>query len=236
MVKNKKVLAVVPARGGSKGIPLKNIAMFHSRPLIEWTASFIQGLNFVDRSVVSTDHPEIARVSERAGLPSPFIRPVDLSGDSVSDADVLIHALFKMEEIDDCIYDVILMLQPTSPFRKATEVRRMIDKLVEEGLDSVVTVSETPLSFHPLKQLVVLDGHLEFFDERGKGVVARQQLTPVYHRNGVAYAMTRSCLVDQNAVIGANGTAHIVRYNVVNIDSYQDLNDGERLPRPDTLE
>ena len=232
MIGGRSVLAVVPARGGSKGIPQKNITLFHGRPLIEWTAEFIHKLRFLDRSVVSTDSKEIATVARRSGLASPFLRPEHLSGDRISDYDVLLHALEAVEKIDQIRFDIVVMLQPTSPFRQVADVTKVVEKLVTLGLDSVVTVSKTPLSFHPLKQFVLNDGKLEYFDRAGASVIARQDLNPTYFRNGVAYAVTRECLIKQEKVIGENSGLYLIQHEFINIDSVEDIEKGESMAAP----
>ena len=230
MLNDREILAVIPARGGSKGIPLKNIRQFKGRPLIEWTAEFAINFPWIDKSVVSTDHAEIAAIAERAGLTCPFVRPDFLAGDRVSDYDVLIHALSEMERIDQCRYDVVLMLQPTSPFRATADVKKVLMKLIDGNFDSVVTVSETPLSFHPLKQFVIEKDRLQYFDEKGRSIIARQDLSPTYFRNGVAYAVTRDCLTTQETVIGKKTAAHVITKHFINIDSEADFEKGESMP------
>jgi len=197
MVESKRILAVVPARGGSKGVPLKNIRPVGGIPLIAHTARTISECPFIDRAVVSTDGEAIARIAEESGLAAPFRRPESLSGDRIADWDVLVHALVEMERIDACVYDVVMMLQPTSPLRKPSQLIKVLETLILERYDSVWTVSETDVKFHPLKQLVITDGRLDYFDPRGRDIIARQQLGKAYHRNGLAYAMTRACLLNE---------------------------------------
>ena len=223
MKSGKRILAVVPARGGSKGIKLKNLSQVNGKSLIEWVADCIRGLDFIDKCVVSTDHEGIVTESRRVGIDVPFIRPEHLSGDRVADVDVLIHALYQMEDQNRCIYDVILMLQPTSPMRKHSHLIDVLDKLIGENFDSVLTVSRTDLWAHPLKQLLLDNGRISYYAEEGKNVVARQQLKPTYHRNGIAYAISRKCLTDQKTTIGENCGAVIIDEEVVNIDSLDDL-------------
>lgn len=230
MLNERKILAVIPARGGSKGVPLKNIRQFKGRPLIEWTAEFVVNFPWIDKSVVSTDNPQITAISQRAGLSCPFVRPDYLAGDRVSDYEVLIHALLEMERIDQCRYDVVLMLQPTSPFRATADIKKVLSKLIDGNLDSVVTVSETPLSFHPLKQFVIEKDRLQYFDEKGRSIIARQDLSLTYFRNGVAYAVTRDCLINQETVIGKNSAAHVITQHFINIDSEADFEKGESMP------
>ncbi len=223
MYREKRILAVIPARGGSKGIPLKNIHMLAGRPLIAFTAEVVRDLPEVDRAVVSTDHDDIARVAERYGLDAPFRRPDDLSGDRVADWDVLEHALRTMEEKDSCVYDVLLMIQPTCPLRTSEHVRQALRMLVDGGYDAVWTLSSTDSKAHPLKQLV-LDGELlDYYDHQGAAIIARQQLMPVYHRNGAAYAITRQCLLEQKTIKGGRCSGLVIDEPLANIDTVQDI-------------
>jgi CMP-N-acetylneuraminic acid synthetase len=177
----------------------------------------------IDRAVVSTDHEEIAAVAEAAGLAAPFRRPEDLSGDRIGDTDVLRHALEEMEQRDGTTYDIVVMLQPTSPLRRPEHVAATIEKLVREDWDAVWTVSETDSKAHPLKQLTMNDGALGYYDPAGAQIVARQQLTPLYHRNGVAYAMTRECLIEQNSIGGQRTGALLLPGHFVSIDTEFDI-------------
>ena len=199
MFKDRTVLVVVPARGGSKGVKLKNIYPLAGKPLIAYTAELVKKLVFVDRAIVSTDHPEIASVARKYDLDVPFMRPPEISGDKIGDYEVLKHALTEIEKIDDHTYDVLVMLQPTCPLRQPEHVVATVEKLVLEGWDSVWTVTPTDLKFHPLKALTVdAAGGMEFFDPRGAAIIARQQLAPVYHRNGASYAIHRHTIIEQH--------------------------------------
>ena len=232
MLSGRRVLAVVPARGGSKGIPLKNLQPLLGQPLVALAGAVVREAGFFDRAVVSTDHPEIARVAEAAGLSAPFVRPPELSGDLVGDLDVLAHALAEVERGDGVSYDVVVMLQPTSPLRTAAHVAAVVHKLVDEGWDAVWTVSPTDIKYHPLKTLsIAADGTLALFDGRGASVVARQQLSPVYHRNGAAYAFTRGCLLDRRVTLPPRAGAVVVVEPMVSIDTAEDLQRAESLLR-----
>jgi CMP-N-acetylneuraminic acid synthetase len=224
MFADRRVLAVVPARGGSQGIKLKNLRPVGGVPLVALVGGVVRQLECVDRAVVSTDHPEIARVAREAGLDAPFLRPESLSGPLVSDLEVLSHALAELERIDGTRYDLVLMLQPTSPGRRPEHVLQALRTLVEGGYDAVWTVSPTDSKAHPLKQLVIGDGgRLDFYDPAGARVVARQQLTPVFHRNGVAYVLTRECLLEQKALLGKKTGALVLEGEFANVDTEFDL-------------
>lgn len=223
MYRDRRILAVVPARGGSKGIPLKNLRLVRGVPLVARVGKVIAETPIIDRAVVSTDHDEIAAVAEAAGLAAPFRRPEDISGDRVADWPVLRHALLECERIDGVTYDIVVMLQPTSPLRRPEHIVATVEKLVRGGWDSVWTISETDSKAHPLKQLVLDDDGMRLYDPRGAHIIARQQLAPVYHRNGIAYAMTRSCLVDGNAIEGPRTSAVVLAGNFVSIDTEFDI-------------
>jgi CMP-N,N'-diacetyllegionaminic acid synthase len=223
VINGKSVLAVVPARGGSKGLPGKNLRRVGGKSLVALAGEVAAEVSMIDRRIVSTDSEEIAEEARKADLDVPFMRPLHLSGCSVADWPVLTHALAAIEQIDRKTYDIIVMLQPTSPLRTAADVFRTIRMLVDGQWDAVWTVSQTDSKAHPLKQLTVQDGVLDYWEQRGSQIVARQQLEPVYHRNGVAYAITRNCLVAQGTLKGARTGAYIVPGEHVSIDTEWDL-------------
>jgi CMP-N-acetylneuraminic acid synthetase len=223
MIEGKSVLAVVPARGGSKGIRLKNLREVAGRSLVARVGDVIAEVPEIDRAVVSTDHREIAEAAEASGVAAPFMRPEGLSGDFIGDIDVLTHALEASEALDRTRYDIVVMLQPTSPLRTPAQVSATIKMLVSGGWDSVWTVSPTDSKAHPLKQLKVADGVLALYDPAGSGVIARQQMGALYHRNGVAYAMTRACILEQRTIKGEKSGALVLEGHHVSIDTEWDI-------------
>ena len=219
-----RVLVVVPARGGSKGVKLKNLRRIGGVSLVALAGRVAAGLDFADRAIVSTDHTGIADEARAHGLEVPFLRPPDISGSIVSDWQVLSHAHEEMERLDQTTYDIIIMLQPTSPGRTPDHVRQCIAHLVSGGFDAVWTVSETDSKAHPLKQLTISgSGSLDYYDPAGAAIIARQQLKPVYHRNGIAYAITRQCLIEQKSIMGKKPGAVIIAGPLANIDTEFDL-------------
>jgi CMP-N-acetylneuraminic acid synthetase len=233
MLAGMRVLVVVPARGGSKGIPLKNIYPVCGRPLIAYTADVVKALPWVDMAICSTDHPEIMKIAHQEGLRVPFRRPDDLGGDFISDLQVLTHVLHS---VDEGAYDVVVMLQPTCPLRKPRHVTWAVHRLIAGGYDSVWTVSRTPMKYHPLKQLwVTTTGQLGYWDRiEGPRIIARQQLDEygVHYRNGAAYAFTRECLLDQKTIMGKNAGAVLIQDDpLVNIDTLEDIAEVERIMR-----
>lgn len=223
MIGGKRILAVVPARGGSKGLPLKNLRPVRGVPLVTLAGQCARAVPEIDRAVVSTDHVGIAEAARLGGLDAPFMRPEHLSGDIIGDIDVLTHALKEMERLDGVTYDIVVMLQPTSPLRRPEHVRQAIRMLVADDLDSVWTLSLTDSKAHPLKQLTVQDGLMDYYDEAGGAIIARQQLEPIYHRNGVAYAITRDYLLRGKTIKGPRTGALVLDGHFVSIDTEWDI-------------
>lgn len=223
MLRGKTLLAVVPARGGSKGIRLKNLHPLLGIPLVAYVGAMVKEAGYFDKAIVSTDHFWIAEIAHLAELRVPFRRPESLSGDLIGDYEVLAHALTEMESLDRMQYDVVVMLQPTCPLRKVAHITNTIAKLIDEEWDAVWTVSRTDLKYHPLKQLMLdKDGAMGYYDPRGSKIIARQQLTPIYHRNGAAYAFTRECLLEQKTTKGARTGAVIIEDTMISIDTLSD--------------
>lgn len=232
MLRGRSILTVVPARGGSKGVKLKNIHPLLGIPLIAHTGNLIHELGYVDKAIVSTDHPAIAEAARESGLEAPFMRPEELSGDCVSDYQVLYHAVTEIERLEGVRYDVVVMLQPTSPLRKPAHVTDTVMKLIEEGWDAVWTVSQTNLKYHPMKQFKLGgSGTVEYYDPRGESIIARQQLEPIFHRNGAAYAYTRECLLEQRTVKGKRTAGFIVEEPMISIDTLDEFQQIEKIMR-----
>ena len=122
------------------------------------------------------------------------------------------------------------MLQPTSPLRTAEIVKNSIKELINKGLDSVWTISKTDLKFHPLKQLKLdSNNNLSYFNKIGSKIIARQELTTLYHRNGAAYSMTRKCLMEQNTLMGRNAGSILLDVPMISIDTLEDLKLAEKI-------
>tara|TARA_Y100000816_G_C26108366_1_gene590152 strand:- start:8334 stop:9035 length:702 start_codon:yes stop_codon:yes gene_type:complete len=227
----KKILAVVPARGGSKGIRLKNLKKINGKSLIQIVSEVILKSKIFTNAVVSTDNNLIRKEALKFGLDVPFIRPKSLSGDLISDVEVLRHALKKSESFYKVHYDYIMMLQPTSPLRTKKDLLKLASMMNKKKYDAIWTISETDLKFHPLKQLKINDGLLNYWDSKGKNIIARQQLNPVYHRNGVGYIISRECLVKKNSIKGNKTGFLLVKTPQISIDTLEDLKKAEMIKK-----
>jgi CMP-N,N'-diacetyllegionaminic acid synthase len=178
-----EVVALIPARGGSKGIPRKNLALVAGKPLLHWTLEAARGASSVTRIVVSTDDDEIAAEAERSGA-EVLRRPAELGADETPMADVVAHALREMGDVD-----VLVLLQPTSPLRRAGHVDDAVSLLRATGADGVVSVVEVPHSFEP-GSLMRLDG--DRLERVGDSTPRRQDKPVLYARNGPAVLALRA--------------------------------------------
>jgi CMP-N,N'-diacetyllegionaminic acid synthase len=223
MYRENRILAVIPARGGSKGVQRKNIRAVGGVPIVCRAGLCARDVAEIDRIVVSTDDDEIAQVAGEYGVESPFRRPPEISGDRASDWEVMNHALATMEEIDGVRYDVVILLQPTAPLRKVSDVRGTLQLLVDEQYDAVWTVTITDLKYHPVKQMHVNNGLISYVLPAGESIPARQELEPIYHVNGVAYALTRECIFGQKTRLGKNTGAYVIDGPSISIDTIEDF-------------
>jgi CMP-N,N'-diacetyllegionaminic acid synthase len=230
MIGKFSILAVVPARGGSKGVPKKNIRNLNGRPLIQHTLDVISACEWIDNVAVSTDDLEIMRVVKNLGFEVPFKRPARLATDDTPDMPVLKHALNQSERHFNRKFDVVIMLQPTNPLRKPQDVRVTVELLIDKEFDAVWTLSPTDIRFHPDKQLNLnSQGVLSFCTKNGRFISARQQLKTTYHRNGNTYAFTRHSILNSDSTMCANTGAVVFSDIQVNIDSIEDFTRAEEI-------
>ena len=223
MIEGKNVLAVIPARGGSKGIKLKNLIKINGKTLTAIAIKIAKSVDLIDEIVVSTDHKAIVDEAKRCGLKVPFLRPEYLSGDRIGDIDVLLHALIEAEKQYSKRFDIVIMLQPTSPLRTSENIKNAVFHLLKGNYSSVWSVSETDSKSHPLKQLVVDDSSLNYYDPAGSKIIARQQLSPVFHRNGVVYVFSRECIVESKNKMGPRCGYLIIDQFNISIDTLDDV-------------
>ncbi len=153
-----KILGVITARGGSKGIPGKNIKPLLGKPLIAYTIEAAKASGVVDRLILSTDDPAIAEVARQYGCEVPFMRPAEIADDKASHLPVLQHAIKTLKEKDGYEPDYVLLLQPTSPARQAFHIKEATVLLEKSGADSVLSVAEIPENYHHKKAMFVNDG------------------------------------------------------------------------------
>jgi CMP-N,N'-diacetyllegionaminic acid synthase len=227
MIDNKRILAVIPARGGSKGIPYKNIVPINGKPLLTYTIEFVRQLNWIDCIHVSSDSKAILDLAENLGIINMPIRPSTLSGDLVGDIDVLKFALAESEK-NQLPFDFILLLQPTSPLRSEGFILKCTNQLISTNVESVISIKTVDLKYNPLKQLIIDKNRLKYYDAKGAAVIARQQLVETFIRDGVFYGFKREFLLKSKSVVGDDTSFVINTDYSVNIDSVLDLNEFEK--------
>jgi CMP-N,N'-diacetyllegionaminic acid synthase len=222
------ILIVIPARGGSKGIPLKNIYEINGKPLIQYTIDFAKALPFKKDILVSTDLKKIATTAIDLGVACPFLRPPQLSTDYIGDMQVLRHSLIEFEKFHNKTYEIVIMLQPTSPIRFENQVISAINKISNNSFDSIISVSQIPLNFHALKQFKLTGDKLTPFTAESKQVYARQQLEKSYIRNGVVYIFKPNFVLNSDSVFSDNTGYLVTDEKYVNIDSYADVDEFQK--------
>jgi CMP-N-acetylneuraminic acid synthetase len=213
------VLAVVPARGGSKGVPRKNIAEIGGKSLIARVAAVVSALPWIDRALISTDDAGFADEARRHGLDAPFIRPAELATDTADAADVWIHAWLQAEAHYGMRFEASLYLQPTSPFRTPAHVEATVRAMVEGGRAAACTVSRVPGHFTPQK-LLLRDaaGTLSFLAADGAQHKNRQTIPACWYRNGYCYAALRRTVVVHRHIVEEDCIGVPVEGPIVNID------------------
>ena len=229
MINNLNVLSIIPARSGSKGLKDKNIKFLNGIELLGWAGLASAKSKYIDKTIVSTDSRIYQDIAKKYFIDTPFDRPDELSSDYISDHQVLYHSLIESEKIFNKKFDIILMLQPTSPFRNELLIDQCIEKLIQGGYDSLWTISKISKKFHPFKQLYLSkDNKLKYHYINGKDIVSRQQLSDTYIRNGQCYCFSRNLILKENSILSKN-SGFIITPNYPNIDDEKDFIAAEKL-------
>lgn len=204
-----QMLGLIPARGGSKRIPRKNLALLSGKPLLAWTIKSGLESEQVDRLVVSTEDDEIARVAEEWGAEVPFRRPVDLAQDTTSASEVLLHALNWFDEHEGFRPRYALLLQPTSPFRSAEDIDGAFRLAESRAARAVVSV--TPSRFRPnWMKTVTPDGRLTGLSDSDGPPPTRRDPPQVYALNGAIYLTLRDAFLEENTFYTSRTYAYVM--------------------------
>lgn len=203
MYKELRILAVIPARGGSKGVPRKNVRLLAGKPLIAWTIEQAIESHYIDRVIVSSEDEEICQVAKDSGAEVPFVRPAELATDTASGVDVLCHAV----ENSGSDYDYVVLLQPTSPLRVSTDIDEAIQRCIGKNVTSVVSVAEASKSPYWMYQMQS-GGELTPFVENAAS--NRQQLPQAYALNGAVYVLEVAALLGNRKIIDAQTLGYVM--------------------------
>lgn len=223
-LEGKKILCVVPARGGSKSIPRKNLAKVCGVSLVGHVGKTLQQLPWIDAKVLSTDDAAIAEEGHCHGLDTPFTRPAELASDTATSLDMWKHAWLTSEKHYGTRFDISLLIEPTSPLRLAEDLERTALCVAKDGYPAAVTVSRTPAHFTPQKALIIDEqGNIDYYiGKEGRQFHNRQAIPAYFHRNGICYAVSRRFLLQDNLILdGAHPV--IIDRPIVNIDEELEL-------------
>ena len=212
MYKDVRVLGVIPARGGSKGIPGKNIKKLAGKPLIAYTIEAAQKSKYLTRCIVSTDDNQIAEIAKQYNADVPFMRPSELATDTTTSIAVMQHALTWLKEEVGETYDYVMILQPTSPLRTDGDIDTCIQKAVDANADSVMSMVELDdFSIKKLKK-IENDRIVPLAEEEGRQSSRRQDMSAVYKRNCAVY-LTKTSLMEQGDLFGVSCLAHVMPFD-----------------------
>ncbi len=223
MIGDKSILAVVPARGGSKGLPGKNIRLFHDKPLISWTVDMAKQSIYIDRVVVSSDDRDILMIAKQHGSEVPLKRPEVLAKDETPGVDAVIHAIESLPG-----YDYVVLLQPTSPLRKIEDIDNTIAMCYEKQAPACVSV--TPANESPYWMYTMGDDQQLTSLVSEKSYTRRQDLPPVFRLNGAIYVADSMRLQNRRSFLMPDTIAYAMpAERSIDIDDAEDFRQAEAL-------
>jgi CMP-N,N'-diacetyllegionaminic acid synthase len=225
-----KILAIIPARGGSKGVPGKNIKLLNGKPLLAYTVEIALQSKLLSNVMVSTDDEKIAVVAKSMGVKIPFLRPIELAKDDTPTLDVILHTL-EWYQKNNCFFDAVCLLQPTSPFRTLEFLDKAIEKFIESGCDSLVSVQKVPHEYNPHWTFEENEqGNLKIATGETEIISRRQELPIAYHRDGSIYLTKTKVLLTEHSLYGKSTTfIESDPKGYVNIDTMEDWKKAEEM-------
>ena len=212
MIDGKRILALVPARRGSKGLPLKNIRPLMGKPLLGWPIEIARGSRYVDRVILSTDDEEFAAIGRKHGAETPFLRPAELASDTAPSIDFILHAIDTLEAGGD-VYDYLLLLEPTSPLTESSDVDAALEALAAKGTDADAIVGVTELvSSHPAFAVrLQADGLIAPYAAKSFGQLPRRQdIDPLYALDGSLYISNIAALRRERGFCHGRTLPHVM--------------------------
>lgn len=222
MYNNMKILALIAARGDSKGLPNKSILNLGNKPVITWTIEQAKECTYIDNVIVSTDSNAIADIARQYGANVPFMRPQILASDSSKIMDVIIHAITSVESMEKK-YDILVLLQPTCPLRKASDITKAIEIYFDKKAEAVVSVTET--EHNPLwANILPADRCMSNFIRPDVLNKNRQELPTYYRLNGSIYISSFDYIRRNKSFFGEKAYAYVMpRERSIDIDSIVDF-------------
>jgi len=223
MYKNRSFLAIIPARGGSKGLPRKNIKDLLGKPLISWSIEAGLKSKYIDEVMVTTDDKEIANISKLYGANVPFLRPKELATDTATSFDAIVHTINFYKEKLRREFDYIVLLEPTSPLREDDDIDNMIEKLIsDKDVDSIISIGE--VHEHPSIMKKIVNSSLESYCKELEMKSRRQDNEMAFFPYGVAYIIKTATLFKEKTFYSSKNTFYkIKRYQCYEIDDIYDF-------------
>jgi CMP-N,N'-diacetyllegionaminic acid synthase len=225
-----RILGIIPARAGSKGVPGKNIKLLSGKPLLQYTSEIALESNYLTDVVLSSDDKQIITVAKSLGIQVPFTRPSALAEDQTPTIDVVIHTLQYYENLN-VFFDAVCLLQVTSPFRTVEFLDKAITKFIDSDCDSLVSVQKVPHEYNPHWTFEVNpEGNLKIATGEDKIISSRQELPDAYHRDGSIYITKTEVILKDHSLYGKS-TAFVESEPefYVNIDTKQDWEKAEQM-------
>jgi|TARA_B100000809_G_scaffold47305_1_gene41901 CMP-N-acetylneuraminic acid synthetase len=220
-MKSYKILAIIPARGGSKGIRRKNLQKLSGKPLIAHTIIAAKKTKSINKIIVSTDDKEIGKISKNNGAEVPFLRPKQISKDTSSIIEVIKHALKFLQENQSYVPDIIILLQPTSPLRTSQLITKTINTLKKSKATSVITVSK--ITKHPYAAYWLKNDFLKPFEKNFTKYSRRQEFPDLFFPTGAVYTFWYDTLKKFNSLHGPKIKPIVVHDEDIDIDNLRDL-------------
>lgn len=224
MSEEKKILAVIPARSGSKSVKNKNIRLINGKPMLAYSIEHAEGSRYINRIIVTTDSEEYAAIAKEYGAETPFIRPAELATDTALDIDVFRHALLWLKENEGYEPDIVVQLRPTDPFRDSADIDRMIEiMLQDETVDAVRSIKENEVVPHKMWYLKE-DGTIEpiLTDIPEAYNMPRQELPETYYQNGNVDLLRPSNIWNYNSMTGKKIKGYVMK-DMYDVDSEKDF-------------
>lgn len=218
VIEGRRVLGVIPARGGSKGVPRKNVRLVGGRPLIQWTIDAAHQSTILDRVILSCEDAEIMAVAAACGCEVPFQRPAELASDHTPAIEVVLDVIARFPE-----YDIVVLLQPTSPLRTASDIDGTIETMVRHDASTSVSVTEVEKSPYWMFEIDAATGRLRPLLSESTAA-RRQDLPPVFQLNGAVYAASVKELVAKKKFVDSGTVPYIMpRDRSLDLDSEIDF-------------
>ena len=225
-----RILGIIPARGGSKGVSGKNIKLLNGKPLLQYTSEIALESQYLTTVILSSDDTQIITVAKSLGIQVPFLRPEELAQDTTPTIDVISHAL-QWYENQAVFFDAVCLLQVTTPFRTVEFLNKAIEKFIASGCDSLISVQKVPHEYNPHWTFEVnTEGNLKIATGEEKIISRRQELPEAYHRDGSIYIMKTEVLLQHHSLYGKSiSFIESTPEFYVNIDTLTDWEKAEQM-------